>query len=260
MCSNGKGWKNSMRKQMVQWTNVPEDEHFVYVNGEMKKITGNNNARRAMRMSEDNPPMDDFPENQDPEIVLPEPIVDENDEILLPNPINEEDGLLDPIDDDNDDIFLPGPIDEDGEDVIILPIDDGTDFPDKEQPDKEEPSEPSIPQAQKCTWGPNYYCQSEGVFSTCRSGGPEQFASECKLIRDGMLTKCEDLGKKFWCSSQSNFNYCVASQGFTGDMANFSACKPSRVGGRKNCKRCGRCITQIYNINSCACDKRLERR
>lgn len=165
------------------------------------------------------------------------PIIDDGDL----QPIPDDDGELQPIPDDGD--LQPIPDEE-----VPDETDDG-EVVDPDVPDEEE----KIPQSNKCSWGPVYYCQSEDVFTGC-GRNRENFSQECDAIRTGMVTKCEDLGKGFWCSNITNFNYCVKSQGFEGDISSFEACKPSQAGGRKNCKKCGKCITKIYNVNSCACD------
>jgi hypothetical protein len=181
-------------------------------------------------------PIETLPIEELPIDIMPIPI----DElpIDLP-PIDEIPGIL-PIDE------IPGIllIDEEPGDDVNLPIEET----------------PEVPENRRCGWGPAYYCQSKEKFDACKGSTQSQdaFDGECKIIRDGMLNKCQDLGERFWCSSQSAFNYCVASQGFTGGMNNFAACKPRRGGGRRNCLKCGKCITKIYNIHSCACDHPVE--
>jgi hypothetical protein len=186
------------------------------------------------------------------------PITDDDLVHILPVVDDDNFNILPIVDDDDNFHILPEPpIDILPEPEPEQPIDI---LPQPEEPIDilPQPEEPVISENKKCTWGPAYYCQSQNTFSTCKGknkSDTDAFNTECKAIREGMVNKCQDLGKRFWCSSDANFSYCVGSQGFTGSMDNFEACKPTRQGGRKNCKNCGRCITKIYNINSCACDQ-----
>ena len=196
-------------------------------------------------------------QNQDTDLMDPIEEMPEDGLVEIP-----DDGLVEiPIGEVPDDGMIEIPVGEIPDDGMIeIPVEEipdeelpGEEIPDEELPVDEQPidEEPEMPVKSKCSWGPSYYCQSENIFSTCRPNS--NFEGECKLIRDGMLAKCEDLGKRFWCSSEANFNYCVVSQGYTGDMADFGACKPSRVGGKGRCKNCGKVKTQIYNIYACNC-------
>jgi hypothetical protein len=193
-------------------------------------------------------PVEILPIEELPIDIMPIPI-DELPIDLLP--IDEIPGIL-PIEEIPGEI--PGILPIDELPIDILPID--------EEPDVNLPIEetPEVTENRRCGWGPAYYCQSKEKFDQCKGSTQSQdaFDGECKVIRDGMLNKCQDLGERFWCSSQSAFNYCVGSQGFTGGMNNFAACKPRRNGGRRNCARCGKCITKIYNIYSCACEHPVE--
>lgn len=211
---------------------------FIYRQGKMYDMRKRNAAvRNQMDEPTEKEPPGDEPPSEEPEEPNDGELIDEvpiDDKDMVPDDevtIDDDDGTGEMVPGD----MVPG-------DEVTIDDEDGTGD-----------MVPIVSENEKCSWGPAHYCQSQDVFSTCRSDAT-QFDSECRLIREGMLAKCEALGKRFWCSSDSNFNYCVASQGFNGTMSNFSACKPTRVGRRKNCTKCGRCITKIYNINSCGCD------
>jgi hypothetical protein len=102
-----------------------------------------------------------------------------------------------------------------------------------------------------CDWGPAWYCADAKRFSKCATGDYEKDAI-CKPIVDGWNKECADRGPKFWCKP-CNFKKCVTRLGFTGKMVDFAACKP-RLGGK--CRRCGKKIVNVYNINACHCARK----
>lgn len=200
------------------------------------------------RAAEDTMPMEEETEVD----ILP---IEEDQDDLEILPIDEDPGVdILPIDEDNQDPEVPEvpPVDE-GE-VGILPGDEEG----GETGEGEIPAEEEVNGNRKCAWGPLYYCQSKKIFDECKGStqSDSAFENECSAIRAGMQRKCEDMGERFWCSNKTNFNYCVASRGFQGNMQDFSACKPERVGQRRDCRNCKRPITRIYNRNGCACPKK----
>jgi hypothetical protein len=101
-----------------------------------------------------------------------------------------------------------------------------------------------VPQSGPHCDEPQWYCMSQDRFNQC---GHSDWEGKCQALNAGWDRECERRGPPFWCKP-GKFEQCVTRLGFEGAMADFSACK-ARLGRR--CKKCGKTVTNIYNINAC---------